>query len=108
MLQGKGHALVMALGPVITSPLVEVETRGTPIPQGAIRSLGKGRPSIHANAERMLPWRAQVQFAIEAGMSASPYTAWPFLGPVSVFATFTVKKPTTAPKRRKTWPITRP
>lgn len=30
---------------------------GKPIPQGSVRSLGKGRPSVHGNADRLLPWR---------------------------------------------------
>ncbi len=33
---------------------------GIPQPQASVRSLGKGRPSIHGNAERLLPWRAAV------------------------------------------------
>jgi hypothetical protein len=33
---------------------------GLPVPQGAIRSLGTGRPSVHANAKSLLPWREQI------------------------------------------------
>lgn len=104
----KGIALVTMTAPVIGTRLLEVEIRGAPVPQGQIRSLGKGRPSVHGNAEKLLPWRDHVQFAIEASMAVPSVNSWPYTGPVEVLAAFTMKKPTSAPKRRKTWPITRP
>jgi crossover junction endodeoxyribonuclease RusA len=54
----------------------------------------------------MLPWRTQVQNAIEEAMSAE--MVWPVLGPIAVAVTFTVKKPASAPKKRRTYPATRP
>jgi Holliday junction resolvase RusA-like endonuclease len=54
----------------------------------------------------MLPWREQCQHAIEAQMGDDQ--DWPMLGPVTVMVTFTVKKPASRPKRRRSWPITRP
>lgn len=95
-------------------PDLRVEVRGSPVPQGSIRSLGKGRPSVHSNAKRLKPWREQVQGAIEDAMQenrerwpavSGPY---PLLGPVAVDVTFTMLKPKSAPKRRRTFPITRP
>jgi hypothetical protein len=37
-----------------------VTVLGVPVPQGAIRSLGTGRPSVHANAKALHPWRQMV------------------------------------------------
>jgi Holliday junction resolvase RusA-like endonuclease len=101
------HSLVINAA-TVDNTLLEVEIRGTPQPQGAIRSLGKGRPSIHANAERLLPWREVVQHACELAMAASTTATWPITGPVAVELTFTVRKPTSAPKTRRIWPTTRP
>lgn len=47
-----------------------------------------------------------MQLAIEQAMDDSE--EWPHLGPVEVELAFTVKKPQSAPKRKRTWPITRP
>ena len=85
--------------------LVEVAVRGNPVGQGNIRSLGKGRPSVHANAATLKPWRQQIQAAVE---DALDWDTTPNVGPVLVDATFTVKKPVAAPKRRRTFPVTRP
>jgi len=94
-------------------PELVVQVRGMPVPQGSIRSLGKGRPSIHSNAERLLPWRERVQRALEEKMAerlrAYPELhSYPLLGPVAVDVTFTMAKPKSAPKRRRTFPIQRP
>ena len=40
--------------------VLRVTVHGKPVPQGAVRSLGTGRPSIHANAARLLPWRDSI------------------------------------------------
>jgi Holliday junction resolvase RusA-like endonuclease len=84
--------------------LVEVAVRGVPVGQGAIRSFGPGR-ATHANAPVLKPWRQQIQAAIADIIGRDPV---PHLGPVMVDATFTIKKPTAAPKRRRTFPTTRP
>ena len=78
--------------------------RGTPVPQGSIRHLGKGRPSVHANADKLLPWRNHVQIEAERALDGAP----PLEGPVSVEMVFTVPKPKSAPKRKLTWPTKRP
>jgi len=57
----------------------------------------------------MLPWRKDIQAAIETAISNSdPSIVWPVTGPVDVHVVFTMKKPTTAPKRKRTWPEKRP
>ena len=77
---------------------------GNPVPQGSIRSLGKGRPSVHANQNLLLPWRTHVQ--IEAQRALGDQT--PFAGPVLAILLFTVPKPKSAPVRKMTWPVKRP
>lgn len=79
------------------------EVRGTPVPQGSIRSLGKGRPSIHGNAGRLLPWREHVQHEAERATGARP----PITGPVALRVAFVVPRPASAPKRI-VWPAKRP
>lgn len=41
-------------------------------------------------------------------MAADSAAIWPVAGPLAVEMVFTVKKPQSAPKRTRTWPITRP
>lgn len=84
--------------------MIRFAVRGTPVPQGGIRSLGKGRPSVHGNQDTLLPWRSHVQIEAQRARDGAP----PLDGPVHLEATFTVRKPKSAPKRRTTWPITRP
>ena len=90
-------------------PVVVASVLGEPVPQGSIRSLGKGRPSIHSNGARLLPWRESVQHAFEdTGNHHLAGETLPIEGPVAIDVTFTVRKPASAPKRRRTWPIRRP
>lgn len=91
-------------------PVLRIEVRGLPVPQGSIRSLGAGRPSIHSNRERLLPWREQVQHALEDAMVRERVFGhqFPLEGPVATDATFTMRKPKSAPKGRRTFPISRP
>lgn len=86
-------------------PVLTATVRGLPVPQGSIRSLGKGRPSVHSNKERLLPWRGYVQNELEDQCSGDEF---PLSGPVAVELVFTMSKPKSAPKRKRTWPISRP
>jgi Holliday junction resolvase RusA-like endonuclease len=92
-------------------PVLCFEVRGKPVPQGAIRHFGAGRPSVHANQERLLPWREAVQHAAEATLATLTPEAqklYPLSGPVRLDAWFTMPKPTSAPRTRTTYPTTRP
>lgn len=93
-------------------PVVSFEVYGIPVPQGAVRHLGKGRPALHQNQDELLPWRQLLAAAahnamLEARRIGRPYT-FPLAGPVALSAYFTVPKPKSAPKGRRTWPATRP
>jgi crossover junction endodeoxyribonuclease RusA len=82
-----------------------VSVPGTPAPQGSIRSLGAGRPSVHSNASTLLPWRASVIAHIRQAMETGG--PWPLEGPVKVGITFYLPKPKSAPKSRM-WPDRKP
>lgn len=103
----------MTIAPyTLYGPFLVAKVRGLPVGQGAIRHLGAGRPAIHANAKTLKPWRAQIQAAVEEHID----THWgdtdmgraPQEGPVGLLACFTMPKPKSAPKRRRTWPDRRP
>lgn len=77
------------------------EVHGIPGPQGSKRHVGGGR-MIESSA-KVKPWREAVKWAcIEANKAGMR-----FGGPVHLFVAFCVKKPKSAPKRTRTWPVTR-
>jgi Holliday junction resolvase RusA-like endonuclease len=82
-----------------------VSVPGVPAPQGSIRSLGAGRPSVHSNASTLLPWRASVIAHIRQAMGAGG--PWPLEGPVKVGITFYLPKPKSA-RKGDMWPAKRP
>ena len=90
-----------------------VVVNGRPAPQGSKKYAGhrrnaaSGRVSavLVEQSKRVKPWRALVTAAaVEACTIAR--TA-PLDGPLAAELVFTVLKPASAPKRRRTWPITR-
>lgn len=64
---------------------------GRPVPQGTIRSLGKGRPSIHGNANSLLPWRQTIAAAASAAARGSGWER--SKGPLIVRARFYFDRP---------------
>ena len=79
--------------------MLSVTVLGVPVPQGAIRSLGAGRPSVHANAKALHPWRQMVAQQVRWQMGdAGLYE--PLDGPMVLTATFTMPRPKSAPKSR--------
>ncbi|MFF7190557.1 RusA family crossover junction endodeoxyribonuclease [Streptomyces sp. NPDC008222] len=96
---------------------------GTPAGQGAISFLGKGRGAKHTNEKTLKPWRRDIVLAAREATGAHGYTDQAghcFVcltpkdqhglyanTPTAADITITVAKPKTAPKRRRTWPITR-
>jgi len=76
-----------------------VTVLGVPVPQGAIRSLGTGRPSVHANAKALHPWRQMVAQQVRWAMGDEGITE-PLDGPMVLTATFTMPRPKSAPKSR--------
>lgn len=95
-----------------------VVVHGNPAPQGSKKYAGhrlnakSGRMSavLVEQSKRVKPWRALVTAATRDAMN----TRWLngdgediLDGPLEAEILFTVPKPTTAPKRRRTWPNTR-
>lgn len=100
-----------------------IVVHGEPAGQGAISFLGKGRGAKHTNDKALKPWRRAVILATRDATGCHGYTDWAGICltcrvpkdkhglyanvPTAADITVTVPKPKTAPKRRRTWPITR-
>lgn len=107
-----GPAAVDAPAPATTAgagaPDITITVYGQPITQG---SKTRGRYGMYDdNAAKLRPWRAKVKNAALDALTAGrigdvPVHRPPLDGPVYVEVTFTVAKPASAPKRRRTWPI---
>lgn len=95
-------------------PALTITVHGRPAPQGSKKYAGHRRNSASGRvsavlveqSKRVKPWRALVTAATQAAMAAARQAA-PLDGPLEVEVVFTVLKPSSAPKRRRTWPITR-
>lgn len=110
----------MSVDYVWLGPWLDFAVRGTPVPQGSVRHFGRGRPSVHGNQDTLLPWREQIQHAAEAAIDAhkkqrgiAPLSGFrpqdfPLIGPLALGCEFTMRKPATAPKTKRTYPTTRP
>jgi len=88
----------------MTSPTqrtLSITVHGCPAPQGSKRHVGRG--IMVESSAKVRPWREAVKFAaLEVMGDAAQLT-----GPIAVKVWFVVSKPKSAPKKRKTWPITR-
>ena len=72
---------------------------GAPAPQGSKRHVGSG--ILVESSKRCKPWREAVHWAAVESKAR-------VRGPVEVTMIFTLPKPQSAPKRRRTWPDRRP
>jgi crossover junction endodeoxyribonuclease RusA len=88
------------------SAVLSVVVPGVPVPQGSLRSLGRGRPTVHGNAEVLLPWRAAVVATVRAAMDDAG-GEWPLTGPVKLSLSFRLPRPRSAPRSRL-WPDRKP
>lgn len=89
--------------------MIELIVYGRPAPQGSKSYKGMtkaGRAILTESSKAVKPWRQDVKAAAEAYLSQPGCT--PLAGPVMGAMVFTVKKPKSAPKTRKTWPATAP
>lgn len=93
-------------------PVLTLRVYGLPVGQGNVRSLGTGRPSVHQNADVLLPWRQTIAAHAHNAMAEARHRfgegPFPLTGPVGLALHFTVPKPKSAPKTRRTYPVTRP
>lgn len=90
------------------SRVVKLVVRGMPAPQGSKRFVGmkNGKGMMIESSKKVKPWRQDVKLAAEALRLQSG--APPIDAPVRVRMVFTVPKPASAPKRRRTWPSKKP
>lgn len=98
-------------------PVVHLTVLGTPAPQGSKTFVGMsktGRGILRESSAKVKPWRADVVEAALARYSPEPGDAmnaaggFPLDGPLAVSMVFTLRKPSSAPKRRQTWPCRTP
>jgi Holliday junction resolvase RusA-like endonuclease len=88
---------------------IEIVVAGSPAPQGSKRHVGGGR--MVESSKHLKPWRDAVRadaLLVRNSLSAA-YGRWvPLDEPLIVDLVFTVPKPASAPKRRRTWPMRMP
>jgi Holliday junction resolvase RusA-like endonuclease len=86
--------------------VIRIELLGTPAPQGSKKFVGMagGRGVMVESSKKVRPWRQDVKAAAELVMAGRP----PLDGPLVAVMTFTLPKPTSAPKRIRTWPCRKP
>jgi len=80
---------------------------GAPKPKGSMKHIGNGR--MKEQLEGSKPWRECVKWAAMEAIAAREGTD-PFAtldGPLEVDVVFSFAKPKSAPKTRRTWPVTR-
>lgn len=82
---------------------VRVVVYGQPAPQGSKRHVGGGR--MIESSKAVAPWREAVKFAARMVRERLPAT---LDGPLRARVVFTLPKPKTAPKTRRSWPDRKP
>ncbi len=86
--------------------IVRLQVYGTPAPQGSKRHVGGG--VMVESSKKVKPWREDVKAAAEHFILDWGQTArgrWvPLDCPLVVLMVFTMRKPASAPKRRRTMP----
>lgn len=86
--------------------MIEITVYGTPAPQGSKKFVGmvNGHGMMVESSKKVKPWRQDVKAAaIEARNGAAPID-----GPIVVRMVFTMPKPLSAPKRKRTYPDKKP
>lgn len=86
--------------------MITLKVFGCPAPQGSKRFVGMkgGRGVMIESSKKVRPWRQDVKAEAERVRAGRP----PLDCPLSVLMVFTVPKPKSAPKTRKTWPDRKP
>lgn len=95
--------------PASTTPAITIVAYGVPAPQGSMKVVrsrtGKAVP-VCDNAATM-PWRDSIGWAARRACTIAGISS-PLDEPLRVRATFTMPKPLRAPKRRRSFPATKP
>ena len=88
--------------------MIEIVVYGSPAPQGSKKFVGTnkaGRGIMVESSKKVRPWRMDVKAAAEVARHGLPS---PLDGPLIVSMVFTLPKPASAPKKRRTWPDKKP
>jgi Holliday junction resolvase RusA-like endonuclease len=82
--------------------VIEFTVTGTPAPQGSksFKGMINGHAVMAESSKKVKPWRMDVKHAAEAVREAHGIQR----GALRVSMVFTLAKPASAPKTRKTWP----
>jgi crossover junction endodeoxyribonuclease RusA len=96
-----------------SAPVLVFTVHGLPKPQGsksAFISKKTGKLLVTEAVKDSPAWRRKVRDNIALGMRATPppLEGWPLLGPIAVDLIFTMPRPVSHPKRRRTWPFAKP
>jgi Holliday junction resolvase RusA-like endonuclease len=89
----------------MTNRTITLIAYGSPAPQGSKRHVGGGR--MMESSKKLRPWRQDVKAAAEAYIATRAPWA-PIDAPVLARMVFTVPKPASAPKTRRTYPCRMP
>lgn len=81
--------------------MIEITVYGSPAPQGSKRHVGGG--VMIESSKKVAPWRQDVKAAAELVRPVTPLDC-----PLVLEVTFTLPKPASAPKRRRTFPMRTP
>lgn len=86
--------------------MITITVLGSPAPQGSKNFVGMhgGHGMLVESSKKVKPWRQDVKAQAERVMAGRA----PLDGPLVAVMTFTLPKPTSAPKTRRTWPCRRP
>lgn len=90
--------------------MIRIVVHGLPAPQGSksFKGMSKaGRAILVESSKKVRPWRQDVKHAAERWRQANGMRQ-PLDGPIVVGMVFTVPKPSTAPKTRRTYPMRMP
>lgn len=85
--------------------MIKFSVYGLPGPQGSKKAMGRtktGRTILVESSAKVKPWREAVKWAAMQAGARIPE------GPLWVSMVFTMPKPKSAPKRRQTFPATKP
>jgi crossover junction endodeoxyribonuclease RusA len=85
---------------------LEFTVLGTPGPQGSksFKGMAGGHAILAESSKIVKPWRDSVMWCARQALGKQPMIT----GPVVVDMIFTLKKPKSAPKKRRTWPKSAP
>lgn len=86
--------------------MIEIIVFGHPAPQGskAFKGIHGGHAVLAESSKAVKPWRMDVKHAAIEAHGGNP----PMDGPLCVRMVFTLRKPASAPKKRRTWPDRKP